>query len=49
MGKLKSLEIELNNPMAVFHIGQAIEGQVVIELNEEMKMKGNTTTTLFQI
>ena len=40
MGKLRSFDINLRAPKAVFLAGATIEGQVNLELNEEMKLKG---------
>ncbi|XP_062579348.1 arrestin domain-containing protein 3-like [Saccostrea cucullata] len=39
MGKLKAFFIELENSDGVFSPGQTINGKLVIELNEEMKMR----------
>ena len=40
MPKLRKLEITLNNPQIVYFPGQVIQGQVIIELAEDMKMRG---------
>ncbi|XP_060553147.1 arrestin domain-containing protein 3-like isoform X2 [Ruditapes philippinarum] len=40
MPKLRKLEITLNSPQVVYYPGQVIQGQVIIELAEDMKMRG---------
>lgn len=40
MPKLDRLEIILNNPQVVYFPGQAIQGQLLVELNADMKMRG---------
>ena len=40
MGKLNRFEILLSQPQGVFQAGQIVEGQVLMELNDEMKMRG---------
>ena len=43
MGKLNMFDVILdNNPMAVYHAGQWIQGTVIVQLNEPMKMRGMT-------
>jgi hypothetical protein len=49
MGKLTSFEIQLSNPFAVFYAGQTIEGEVVMELNKEMKLRGTTIISRYRI
>lgn len=40
MGKLKSFYVELENPNGVYYAGQIMNGRLVVELIEEMHMKG---------
>ena len=40
MGKLQRLEILLTSPQVVYWPGQIIEGQLHVELRDEMKMRG---------
>lgn len=40
MGKLKSFYVELENPNGVYYAGQVMNGRLVVELIEEMHMKG---------
>lgn len=40
MGKLAEFSIILDKPQGIFHAGQRIEGNVLINLNDEMKIKG---------
>lgn len=40
MGKLKSFHVELENPNGVYYAGQIMNGRLVVELIEEMHMKG---------
>ncbi|KAL4228239.1 hypothetical protein ACF0H5_013672 [Mactra antiquata] len=40
MTKLRRLELILTNPQMIYFPGQAIQGQVLVELNEDMKMRG---------
>ncbi|XP_045216585.2 arrestin domain-containing protein 17-like isoform X3 [Mercenaria mercenaria] len=39
MTKLRKLEITLNNPQVVYFPGQVIQGQVIIELSDDMNMR----------
>ena len=41
MGKIRQFDIVLNSPQDVYFAGQLIQGQVILNLNEEMKMKGD--------
>jgi len=41
MGKLNAFIIQLQNQNAIFYPGQAVNGQVYVDLNAEMKMRGN--------
>ena len=41
MGKISQFHVVLNSPQAVYFAGQWIQGQVILNLNEEMKMKGD--------
>ncbi|XP_053405768.1 arrestin domain-containing protein 17-like [Mercenaria mercenaria] len=40
MTKLRKFEITLNNPQVVYFPGQVIQGQVIVELSDDMKMRG---------
>lgn len=40
MTKLQRLEIALVNPQVVYFPGQSIQGQVIVELTDRMKMRG---------
>lgn len=40
MGKLKAFYVELENPNGVYYAGQIMNGRLVVELIEEMHMKG---------
>lgn len=40
MTKLKRLDIALSNPQIVYFPGQAIQGHVIVELSQDMKMRG---------
>ena len=39
MGKLNEFSIFLNNPQQVYYSGQQIDGTVVVDLNEAMKLR----------
>lgn len=40
MGKLNYFAINLQNPSAVYFAGQSLQGYVIVDLREEMKVKG---------
>ena len=40
MPKLQRLEVVLTNPQVVYWPGQFIEGQLHIDLSDDMKMRG---------
>ena len=40
MGKLKRFQIHFDSPNGVYYPGQTVTGQVVLELKDEMKVKG---------
>ncbi|XP_013417446.1 arrestin domain-containing protein 3 [Lingula anatina] len=40
MGKLNVFAISLPNQYAVYHAGEVVQGHVLVELNEPMKMRG---------
>ena len=40
MGKLNKFQVLLNNPRGVFYPGEVVAGNVVVDLKEEMKMRG---------
>lgn len=42
MGKAFDFEINLNQPQAVYIAGSTIEGHVSVELNEDMKLRGES-------
>ena len=40
MGKLNKFQVLLNNPRGVFYPGEIVSGNVIVDLKEEMKMRG---------
>ena len=40
MGKLTNFDIFLNNPSRVYYAGQNLDGTVIVDLNDAMKMRG---------
>ncbi len=40
MGKLNEFQIHLTNLQGVYFPGQNLEGSVIVEQNDEMKMRG---------
>jgi len=40
MGKLTHFDIFLNNPSRVYYAGQNLDGTVIVDLNDAMKMRG---------
>ena len=40
MGKLNIFEITFGNIQGVMHAGELLQGYVTMELNDEMKMRG---------
>lgn len=45
MWNIRKFEIVLDNPHAIFYPGQCVKGQVIIEVAEDMKMKGTLFLT----
>ena len=43
MGKLKRFLIQLDTPNGVYYSGQAVSGQVFLDLKDEMKLRGMST------
>jgi len=40
MGKIKQYEIQLDDPQLVYLPGQTINGKVVLQLSEDLSIKG---------
>ena len=40
MGKLRKFQILIDNPKGVFYPGEVVTAQVVLEVKEEMKLRG---------
>ena len=41
MGKLNQFQIVLDKPGGVYYPGEVMSGHVILELKEDMKMRGN--------
>ena len=41
MGKLNQFQIILDKPGGVYHPGEVLSGHVIVDLKEELKMRGN--------
>ena len=49
MGKLNMFQIVLgDNPMAVYSAGNVVQGEVIVELIEPMKMRGRSLWSYMQ-